>query len=598
MIAANEEIGWRLYFPNIGCEIISLVYSYFTFTEVKNIFSIKFFSILIFILSNCFSQAQTIGNLLTVKQDYQSPSSFVEINPSNGQTTLISNLSIPSGHSVFVQRFLDVQNNRFFLVTADSVNVYLMNFDIASGQLNNILFTADSVGNGQEQIGGSPDISSPFYNCVDGNLYFFRVHTNSMLAHLMKVDLNTLAVTQVHVFQFSNFVKRQAINIQNQKIYMLSFTDPVKLLTYDLSNGVSNSISLSPGLNSSDEIDMIYNPTDGNLYGMEQNYTNFNGLGKIRILKINPDNGVVTFSETFQANIFFFNQLELSPTGDNLFFLGTNTNPSYNELLFNYNLRQNTFTTQVCDMIGGPLDFYFNPVPDTSFIASNFCQHAPTEFLVNNAQSFITWDFGDSLSSLDNYSIGKQTNHSYNLPGSYTVTMVSSTCEEIDTVKKQITIEAFPEINIGIDSVICSNYPIEPIIFNADAPSSTFLWQDGSTSSFYSTTVPELITVAINSSCGTVRDTAEVSGISCPCGIDLNPDITGNNFSFDIQCFLSGYEEFQFELFDIVGRKIINQKIALNENTINVSLISAGAYIYRFRTGKEIYKTGKIIIVH
>lgn len=597
-----ESTQYSLIINRAERERFFVKYGNLIFTEMKSVLLRKKLIFIILFFSYCISQAQSVGNLFGTKVYYPGQASFVETNPLNGQFSIVSNLS-PNIRACS-ERFLDAQNDRYFLVTADSINMYLMNYQISTGQLNNILFTVDSVGDGQSgwaTIG--PDISSPFYNCVDGQLYFYRVKkSNPNIAYLMKVDPTTSVVTQIHVFPYSNFVRRQYMDLQNQKIYLLSYTYPTTLLTYDLANGTSSKVTLSQGWGNNFDADIIFNPVDGNLYGIQVNYTNISSqdLFDIRVIRINPETGTVTFlSDNIRTS--FFRMMALNETGNNLFFYGLTTDPGY-VFLFNYDLKQRSYNTIQSDSIStswfAGLDYYFNTTIDTSFSVSNFCQHAPTEFFVSNAESYITWDFGDPFSSSSNYSIGAQAYHTYNLPGIYTVTMVSSACDGIDTVKKQITIEAFPEINIGLDSVICSNYPIEPIIFNADAPSSTFLWQDGSTSSSYSTTVPELITVAINSSCGTVRDTAEVSGITCPCGIDLNPDITGNKFSFDIKCFLSDYGEIEFEIFDIVGRKIIDQKIVLNENKINVSHISAGAYIYRFRTGKEIYKTGKIIIVH
>ena len=558
------------------------------------IWSVRNLLMLILVFQYSFSDAQIAGHLLGIKYS-NSPlvQSFVDVDPQSGQTIVISNLSPPynglSGHT------LDSKNNRFFLITADSINMYLVNYDVASGYLTNILYTRDSVGNGIGTSIGS-QISNPFYNCIDDQVYFFYFKKHQIdSTFLAKVDPSTLIVTTICAIPWSNIVRRQIMDFRNQKIYFFNFSEPATLYTYDLINNSFSSVILSYSWFNSVKVLLVFNSSDNNLYGTEVlSSTNPDSIGYINVLKVNPVDGNVTvLAQHLHTAVGGF--LAFDETGKHLFFGGSKPD-SYEPLLFDFNIENTTYISHESGWITG-LDYYFPPEPDTTFFVTNYCQHSPTEFQVSNKQSLVLWNFGDSLSS-SNISSGAYTTHTYNLPGNYIVKMISSNCYGIDTVEKLITIESFPEINIGRDTMLCINHPNEPILFNAIAPSSTFFWQDGSTSSSYSSTYPELITVAINSSCGVVHDTAEITGTNCSCDISLNPNLTTNSFSYSIECFISNYGDFHFELFDIVGKKIIDNKIISNDGVVDTKYISAGTYIYRFRTEKEIYKTGKIIVIH
>jgi hypothetical protein len=60
-------------------------------------------------------------------------------------------------------------------------------------------------------------------------------------------------------------------------------------------------------------------------------------------------------------------------------------------------------------------------------------------------------------------------------------------------------------------------------------------------------------------------------------------------------CFPSGFQRGMLQLYDLSGRKVVNTPIINNNQTVDISELPAGLYVYRFRiaSGKEMH--GKII---
>src|SRR6185503_12777144 len=103
----------------------------------------------------------------------------------------------------FADHAVDPFHHAFFQIVGDSINNYLMNFDMNTGALNNILFVVDSVGSG---LPGTTSISSnimgPFYNCVDDKIYFFHSKAHSQdYIHFARVARTTGIVEELNSFQ-------------------------------------------------------------------------------------------------------------------------------------------------------------------------------------------------------------------------------------------------------------------------------------------------------------------------------------------------------------------------------------------------------------
>ena len=81
-----------------------------------------------------------------------------------------------------------------------------------------------------------------------------------------------------------------------------------------------------------------------------------------------------------------------------------------------------------------------------------------------------------------------------------------------------------PVLNLGADQSLCvgETILIDPAISNVD-----FLWQDGSTNSYYQATTEETIILEVSNSCGSDTDTLEIFESTEGPDVDLGNDIAG-----------------------------------------------------------------------
>jgi gliding motility-associated-like protein len=104
--------------------------------------------------------------------------------------------------------------------------------------------------------------------------------------------------------------------------------------------------------------------------------------------------------------------------------------------------------------------------------------------------------------------------------GTYTVTINVNGCTDTDAVTVNYGLN--PTVNLGSDVTLC---PGQTLTLNATNPSSTYLWQNGSTAPTFTVTQPGTYSVAVTNSCSTVSDNIVVAYDVLP-QVDLGPDQT------------------------------------------------------------------------
>ncbi len=102
--------------------------------------------------------------------------------------------------------------------------------------------------------------------------------------------------------------------------------------------------------------------------------------------------------------------------------------------------------------------------------------------------------------------------------GAYHVEATNQCGTASDTV--EILYLSSPSIDLGSDTLLC---PGETLLLSAATDSATYLWQDGSTESFFTVTEAGTYHVEVQNQCGADTDTVTVNYISPP-SIDLGPD--------------------------------------------------------------------------
>jgi gliding motility-associated-like protein len=142
---------------------------------------------------------------------------------------------------------------------------------------------------------------------------------------------------------------------------------------------------------------------------------------------------------------------------------------------------------------------FFYEGQDFSF--DNNCLFDTTFFHLANTSNLISvhWDFDDPSSGNLNFSTDFNPYHIFSSPGNFDVELISYFTSFIDTTLKTITINPLPELFLGNDTTLCND---NSIVLNAGSGFLEYLWQDGSTSSYYSVDTSGLYWVKVTNQFG------------------------------------------------------------------------------------------------
>jgi hypothetical protein len=571
--------------------------------------------ILLFFIGS-FLKAQTGFDLYGIAFSYNSISgnrttAFTRIDPENGNLSLLSTWKYPNIYA-FGSQAMDPRHKIFYQTTTDPWNMFILKIDMNTGIVMDTVFSQDSIGAGDTSGTSwiSNEISGLLYNCSNDHIYFLYNTKNKDIdnsstdgTRLAKIDAVTGKVSLVTILPDYFFASgQQYCDPMHQKIILYKNMDS-NLYTYDLVTNKVSSLALSKKYNDKQGYSIIFNKNDGQLYGIEFDYTTFADptyVSKCKMIKINPITGLVSdLSASFDFNGSGFMYLE--PSNGKLYVLGQVASGTP-QRLFIFDIHTNLMSSYPDDNIPGTTLFtgiygISNLSPDTAFTYKNLCQHVATEFYPTTSNGSIEWDFGDPASGDLNSSYEPNSHHIYANPGSYEVKMISSSCLQSNTTIKQIVIEPFPKIDLGNDTLWCINKKQNDMLLTVNAPSASYLWQDQSTSNLYTVKQPGLYWVKVTTSFCEVKDSLIVEPASCPCHIRVTPTLTHSSVSFIFDCDLSTYDHIYTELYDERAQLVLCKDMEESDNTINLEPLTAGIYFYRIRDKNSILKSGKVVFV-
>ncbi|WP_417610682.1 gliding motility-associated C-terminal domain-containing protein [Owenweeksia hongkongensis] len=138
----------------------------------------------------------------------------------------------------------------------------------------------------------------------------------------------------------------------------------------------------------------------------------------------------------------------------------------------------------------------------------SFCQGNSITLNAYNPNSTYIWSTNANTSSI-----------SVNTSGTYWVTVTNSCGSTSDTI--QVYVDQFVNVNLGADRAVCSSS--NPKLTVPYSPSSTYKWQDNSTSNEINITQSGQYHVKVTNSCGTYSDTVNIT-LHNPAVINLGPD--------------------------------------------------------------------------
>ena len=122
----------------------------------------------------------------------------------------------------------------------------------------------------------------------------------------------------------------------------------------------------------------------------------------------------------------------------------------------------------------------------------------------------VKWDFGDLASGINNISASDSSVHTFSSAGTYEVKLITFLNCRNDTMKKTITVDPLT-VDLGPDKEICGNlnYVLDP----HSGTNRTFLWQDNSAGSTFTTSQSGLYWVEVINSNNTcvLRDSIQLN---------------------------------------------------------------------------------------
>jgi len=280
---------------------------------------------------------------------------------------------------------------------------------------------------------------------------------------------------------------------------------------------------------------------------------------------------------------------------------GTDTNASPNHT-FNH---EGVFLVKVVEKDFVPcydsstLRVFVDSVSFLKFTTSDtvLCQGQGITFTgqyINIGNTGNSWDFGDGTVITDRNPV----EHGYSAPGTYPVTLTAKfrVCPDT-TIKKNVSIFAYPAINIGPDTSMCPNgNPIQLTdIVNAGHSGATWQWSTGDTSSTTTATQPGVYyaTVSVNGCAA-----SDSVWIKNDCYLSIPNSFTPNNdgindYFFPRQKLSEGLVTFKFNIYNRWGQ-LIYQTIHIDgrgwDGKFNSLDQPVGVYIY---TIDATYKDGE-----
>lgn len=161
------------------------------------------------------------------------------------------------------------------------------------------------------------------------------------------------------------------------------------------------------------------------------------------------------------------------------------------------------------------------------FSSQNECIGDSTHFLSVNtgAASSILWDFGDSVSGINNTSTLFNPTHFYSSAGIYNVAMIVTMGVNIDTIQHTVTINQVPVVDLGNDTVLCSQ---ASFLLNAGTSGNSYVWSTGAVSQSLSVDSTNTYWVSVSNGECENSDTINVSFVSVDVELGHDTAICGS----------------------------------------------------------------------
>jgi gliding motility-associated-like protein len=202
---------------------------------------------------------------------------------------------------------------------------------------------------------------------------------------------------------------------------------------------------------------------------------------------------------------------------------------------------------------------YVDAVPNVNFTVTDsvICVGEKVTFFDSLSANIIkfSWDFKDGNIVVDLHN----PTHTWDNPGGYDVTLnaISTFCPE-KTLSKLITVNSFPQLSLGKDTMMCPGVTGSIFLADINNPTATYQWSTGETGSGITVTQPGYYWVkASNGECSSV----DSIWVKRDCYLNVpnafTPDGDGlNDYFLPRELLSSGVKTFTMNIYNRWGENI------------------------------------------
>ncbi|MBI3500773.1 MAG: T9SS type A sorting domain-containing protein [Bacteroidetes bacterium] len=256
-----------------------------------------------------------------------------------------------------------------------------------------------------------------------------------------------------------------------------------------------------------------------------------------------------------------------------------------------------TATTGTC-VATASIAVTVNPLPIANFNAPCVCFNNLTPFTdLSTGVVIWHWDFGDG-----NFSTQQSPAHTYNAPGTYTVTLVvSNNYGCTDTAIKNICVLPLPLLSVTVANASCTTCSNGSATATASGgnPPYTYSWSSGQSTQTASNLQPGsyIITITDSSGCAetstvTVSSSSGINEIDFANSISISPNPSSGIFTLQSSVAIKS-----IEVYNVLGGRIYGKNsMTSSPCTIDLSAEPEGIYFMRVNTEKGIMSKKMIVI--
>jgi len=245
---------------------------------------------------------------------------------------------------------------------------------------------------------------------------------------------------------------------------------------------------------------------------------------------------IVASKTTIVTSAITFGDMQIAPDSkiyicvENQQSLNVINNPNLQGAACNYQVAAVPFSGGATGQLGLPnfVTSYF--VIRNGFTSATNCINDTVTFTLDSATTnSLIWNFGDPASGTADTSTSHAPSHVFSGFGTYTVTLIETALGVSDTITEQLSIYRRPVVNLGNDTNLCNG---NTVLLNGGNYGARYLWQNGSTSQFFTASDSGLYSVVVTDSNGCIYADSVYITNNCNTGFSTSRTCANDSVRF------------------------------------------------------------------